>query len=43
MEFQILFKILIMISIFVGVYATLRNLDVIKIIIIYLKDLLLRK
>ena len=43
MEFQLTFKIIIIIGILIAVYATLRNLDVIKIILIYLKDLLLRK
>ncbi len=43
MEFQLTFKIIILVSVLIAVYATLRNLDVIKIILIYLKDLLLRK
>lgn len=43
MEFQLTFKIIIIVGVLVTVYATLRNLDVIKIILIYLKDLLLRK
>ena len=43
MEFQLTFKIIILLSVLIAVYATLRNLDVIKIILIYLKDLLLRK
>ena len=43
MEFQLIFKTIIIISVLIAVYATLRNLDVIKIILIYLKDLLLRK
>ena len=43
MEFQLTFKIIILVGILIAVYATLRNLDVIKIILIYLKDLLLRK
>ena len=43
MEFQLTFKIIIVVGVLIGVYATLRNLDVIKIILIYLKDLLLRK
>ena len=43
MEFQLTFKLIIIVSILIAVYATLRNLDVIKIILIYLKDLLLRK
>lgn len=43
MEFQLTFKILILVGVLIAVYATLRNLDVIKIILIYLKELLLRK
>ena len=43
MEFQLTFKIIIIVGVLVAVYATFRNLDVIKIILIYLKDLLLRK
>ena len=43
MEFQLNFKIIIIVGVLIAVYATLRNLDVIKIILIYLKDLLLRK
>ena len=43
MEFQLTFKIIIVVGVLMAVYATLRNLDVIKIILIYLKDLLLGK
>ncbi len=43
MEFQLTFKIIIIVVVLIAVYATLRNLDVIKIILIYFKDLLLRK
>ena len=43
MEFQLTFKIIIIIGVLIAVYATLRNLDVIKIILIYFKDLFLRK
>ena len=43
MEFQLTYKIIIIVGVLIAVYATLRNLDVIKIILIYLKDLLLRK
>ena len=43
MEFQLTFKIVIIVGVLITVYATLRNLDVIKIILIYLKDFLLRK
>ena len=43
MEFQLTFKIIVIVGVLIAVYATLRNLDVIKIILVYLKDLLLRK
>jgi len=43
MEFQLTLKIIIIIGVLIGGYAALRNLDVIKIILIYLKDMLLRK
>ena len=43
MEFQLIFKIITIVGVLIAVYATLRNLDVIKIILIYFKDLLLRK
>ena len=43
MEFQLTLKIIIIVGVLIAVYATLRNLDVIKIILIYFKDLLLRK
>ena len=34
MEFQLTFKIIIIVVVLIAVYATLRNLDVIKIILI---------
>ena len=43
MEFQLTFKIIIIVGVLIAVYATLRNLDVIKIILIYFKDILFRK
>ena len=43
MEFQLTLKIIIIVGVLIAVYAIIRNLDVIKIILIYLKDLLLRK
>ena len=43
MELLLIFKIIIGLGILVGVYAILRNLDIIKIILIYWKDLMLRK
>ena len=43
MELILIFKILVIISAFITAYAVLRNLDIIKIILIYVKDILLRK
>ena len=43
MELILLFKILVGIGLLVGLYAILRNLDIIKIILVYWKDLILRK
>ena len=43
MEFQLTLKIIVIIGVLIVGYATFRNLDVIKIILIYLKDMLLRK
>ncbi|WP_262590149.1 hypothetical protein [Candidatus Pelagibacter communis] len=43
MELLLIFKIIIGLGMLVGLYAILRNLDIIKIILIYWKDLILRK
>ena len=43
MELFLILKILIIIGTIVVVYAVLKNLDIIKIILIYFKDLLLDK
>jgi len=43
MELILIFKILIIIGGIVTAYAVLRNLDIIKIILVYFKDLILRK
>ena len=43
MELLLIFKIIIGLGILFGLYAILRNLDIIKIILIYWKDLILRK
>jgi len=43
MELYLFFKILFIIGILVTLYAILRNLDIIKIIIIYFKDKLFGK
>ena len=43
MELILILKILLIIIAIVTAYAVLRNLDIIKIILIYVKDTLLRK
>ena len=43
MEFLLIFKILIIIGIILAIYAILRNMDIIKIVLIYFKDLIMRK
>ena len=43
MELILVLKILLIISTVVTAYAVLRNLDIIKIILVYFKDLILRK
>ena len=43
MELFLIFKIVLIISIVIALYAVARNLDIIKIILIYWKDLILRK
>ena len=43
MEFLLILKILCIIGAIITAYAVLRNLDIIKIILIYIKDTLLRK
>ena len=43
MELIFIFKIIVVIGILIGLYAILRNLDIIKIILIYFKDKLLGK
>ena len=43
MELILILKILFIIGVIVIAYVILRNLDIIKIILIYLKDLILRK
>ena len=40
MELILLFKIFVGIGLLVGLYAVIRNLDIIKIILIYWKDLI---
>ena len=43
MELILILKILLIVGAIVTTYAVLRNLDIIKIILIYIKDTLLRK
>jgi hypothetical protein len=43
MEILLILKIFFIIGAIVAIYAVLRNLDIIKIILIYFKDLLLGK
>ena len=43
MELLLILKIIIGLGVLVGLYAILRNLDIIKIILIYFKDKLLGK
>ena len=43
MELILILKILLIIGVIVATYAVLRNLDIIRIILIYVKDTLLRK
>ena len=43
MELLLIFKIIIGLGVLVGLYAIFRNLNIIKIILIYWKDLILRK
>jgi len=43
MELFLILKILFIVGVLVALYAVLRNLDIIKIILVYFKDLILRK
>ena len=43
MEFYLILKIIFIIGILMALYAILRNLDIIKIILIYFKDKLFGK
>ena len=40
---MLILKIGVVVGLLVGAYAVLRNLDIVKIILIYFKDLILRK
>ena len=43
MELILILKIILIIGAIVAAYAVLRNLDIIKIILVYFKDLIFRK
>ena len=43
MELYLILKIIFGIGFLIAMYAIIRNLDIIKIILVYLKDKLLRK
>jgi hypothetical protein len=43
MELFLILKIIFVIGVIITIYAVARNLDIIKIILIYWKDLILRK
>jgi len=43
MELLLILKIMVFIGVVISLYAVARNLDIIKIILIYWKDLILRK
>ena len=43
MELFLILKIMLAIGVVIAVYAVVRNLDIIRIILIYWKDLILRK
>ena len=43
MDLMLILKISVVVGLLVGTYAVLRNLDIVKIILIYFKDLILRK
>ena len=43
MDLILILKIAITFGVLIGTYAILRNLDIVKIILVYFKDLILRK
>jgi hypothetical protein len=43
MDLMLILKISVVVGLLVGAYAILRNLDIVKIILVYFKDLILRK
>ena len=43
MDLMLILKICVVVGLLIGAYAILRNLDIVKIILVYFKDLILRK
>ncbi len=43
MDLMLILKIGVLVGLLVGAYAVLRNLDIVKIILVYFKDLIFRK
>ncbi len=43
MEFSLIIKIFFILILIIGIYAVARNIDIIKIILVYWKDLILRR
>jgi len=43
MELFLILKIIFIVGVIIAIYAIARNLDIIKIILVYWKDLILRK
>ena len=43
MELNLILKIIFVVAVLVALYAILKNLDIIKIILVYFKDKLFRK
>jgi len=43
MELYLILKIIFGLGFIIGIYATIKNLDIIKIILVYLKDKLIGK
>ena len=43
MDLMLILKIGVVVGLLVGAYAVLRNLDIVKIILVYFKDLIFRK
>ena len=43
MDLMLILKISVVVGLLVGAYAVMKNLDIVKIILVYFKDLILRK